>query len=97
MALNDPSALGALAALENQDKKDVLVYGIDGTPDLKSLISKSDMIAGTVAQSPISLGKIAVEQMYKVIVGEKVESLIKIPVTLMNKDNISHYDVKGWQ
>lgn len=97
MALNDPSALGALAALENQDKKDKLVYGIDGTPDLKSLISKSDMIAGTVAQSPISLGKIAVKQMYKIMAGEKIESQIKIPVTLICKDNISSYDVKGWQ
>ena len=36
MALNDPSALGALAALEKNNKNDVMVYGIDGTPEIKS-------------------------------------------------------------
>lgn len=97
MALNDPSALGALAALEAQDKDNVIVYGIDGTPDLKSLIRQSEMVAGTVAQSPISLGKIAVEKMYQVLNGEDIESQIKIPVTLIHNDNISRYDEKGWQ
>lgn len=97
MALNDPSALGALAALEAHQKNDVIVYGVDGTPDIKSLIQKSDMIAGTVAQSPISLGQIAIEQMYNVMAGQKVDSLVKIPVTLINAENISQYDEKGWQ
>lgn len=97
MALNDPSALGALAALESQGKTDVIVYGIDGTPDLKSLIHQSDMVAGTVAQSPISLGKIAIEQMYNVMAGKQIESHIKIPVTLVNSNNISQYDEMGWQ
>lgn len=97
MALNDPSALGALAALEAQDRDDVIVYGIDGTPDLKSLILQSHTVAGTVAQSPISLGRIAVEQMYQVINGKEVTSEIKIPVVLINKDNISQYDETGWQ
>ena len=36
MALNDPSALGALAALENNGMKNVKVYGVDGTPDAVS-------------------------------------------------------------
>ena len=38
MALNDPSALGALAALEKNNKNDVMVYGIDGTPEIKALM-----------------------------------------------------------
>lgn len=96
MALNDPSALGALAALELYGKHNVIVYGVDGTPDLKAMI-ESPMVGGTVAQSPISLGKIAAEKMYELINGERVEGEIIVPVTFLNKDNISQYSVKGWQ
>lgn len=97
MALNDPSALGALAALESKDREDVIVYGVDGTPDLKSLIDQSSMVAGTVAQSPIQIGQIAGEQMYALLAGETIETEIVIPVSMINKDNIDEYDETGWQ
>lgn len=96
MALNDPSALGALAALELYGKKNVLVYGVDGTPDLKAMI-ENPMVGGTVAQSPISFGKIAAEKMYEQIEGKNIEKEVIVPVTFLNKDNISQYSVKGWQ
>lgn len=97
MALNDPSALGALAALEASNKQEVRVYGVDGTPDLKSLINQSDMVAGTVAQSPIQIGQAAVSTMYDYLSGKDIETHIIIPVTLINKSNINQYDEKGWQ
>lgn len=97
MALNDPSALGALAALESQNRNDVIVYGIDGTPDLKRLILQNDMVAGTVAQSPISIGSVAGENMYRILAGEEISKEVIIPVALINKDNISEYDETGWQ
>lgn len=71
MALNDPSALGALAALEKNNKNDVMVYGIDGTLEIKALIGRNQMIVGTVAQSPIKMGQIAVENMYNILNGKK--------------------------
>ena len=52
MSLNDPTAMGALAALDSKDyKKDVLVYGVDGSPEGKRLISESKM-TGTAVQYP---------------------------------------------
>ncbi len=97
MALNDPSALGALAALESKGYSNVIVYGVDGTPDVKQLINQSSMVAGTVAQSPITTGKIAGEKMYEIMNHQNIESEIIIPVTLINKDNIHEYDETGWQ
>ena len=88
MALNDPSALGALAALEKNNKNDVMVYGIDGTPEIKALIGRNQMIVGTVAQSPIKMGQIAVENMYNILNGKKVEKNIIIPISLINKENL---------
>ena len=97
MALNDPSALGALAALESRHIQDVIVYGIDGTPDLKSLINSNKMVAGTVAQSPISIGNIAAKKMYELLSGKEIEKEIAIPVQLITEENIALYDEKGWQ
>lgn len=97
MALNDPSALGAVAALEKDNRNDVIVYGIDGTPDVKSMINNKSIIVGTVAQSPIKMGQIAGEKMYEVLSGHDIESNIIIPVYLITKENISNFDEKRWQ
>ena len=95
MALNDPSALGALAALEKNNKNDV--YGIDGTPEIKALIGRNQMIVGTVEQSPIKMGQIAVENMYNILNGKKIEKNIIIPISLINKENLFKYDEDRWQ
>lgn len=97
MALNDPSALGVLAALEKNNKNDVMVYGIDGTPEIKALIGRNQMIVGTVAQSPIKMGQIAVENMYNILNGKKIEKNIIIPISLINKENLFKYDEDRWQ
>ena len=97
MALNDPSALGALAALEKNNKNDVMVYGIDGTPEIKALIGRNQMIVGTVAQSPIKMGQIAVENMYNILNVKKIEKNIIIPISLINKENLFKYDEDRWQ
>ena len=97
MALNDPSALGALAAIESMKRTNILVYGVDGTPDLKSLIKQSPLIAGTAAQFPLKFGKLAVKNMYYIIQSKEVSKTIEVPVSLITKDNIDSYNVKGWQ
>lgn len=97
MGLNDPTALGALAALQaaNRDK-DVLIYGVDGAPDAKKMV-KEGKITGTAAQSPKGIGKTAADTIYKILNGEKVEKLILVPVTLITKDNVDQFGVDGWQ
>lgn len=97
MALNDPSALGALAAIESMKRTNILVYGVDGTPDLKSLIKQSPLVAGTAAQSPIQFGRLAAKNMYYIIQRKEVSKIIEVPVSFITKDNIDSYNVKGWQ
>ncbi len=97
MALNDPSALGAMAALEQASQHNVLVYGVDGTPDVKSLINTSSMIAGTVAQSPIQLGQNAIKMMYDFMNKQDIKKEVIIPVQFINRDNIHLFDELGWQ
>ncbi len=95
--LNDPTAMGALAALQaaNRDK-DVLIYGVDGAPEAKLMV-KEGKITGTAAQSPKGIGTTAAETAYKILKGESVEKSILVPVTLITSDNVDQFGTDGWQ
>ena len=96
MALNDPAAMGALAALQNENLSgDVKVYGVDGVPETKEMIFSRRMTA-TAGQSPRRIGKIAADCAYKIFNGEPVDKIIKLPTKLISAENISAADLKGW-
>lgn len=95
---NDPTALGALAAANAAGIKKCLIYGVDGSPDIKSeLASGHSLIEATGAQSPINIAKKSVEVMYKIMDGEKVESKYPVKTFLITADNVDKYGVDGWQ
>ena len=95
---NDPTALGALAAANAAGLKDVKIYGVDGSPDIKAELASGDsLIEGTGAQSPINIASKSVEIMYKVIAGEKVEARYPVETFLITSDNVSQYGTDGWQ
>ena len=97
VALNDPSAMGAMAALDAEHMlSDVLVYGADGSPEAKTMIYKNRMTA-TAAQSPRITGKKTVEMLYKILAGKPVESQYIVPVRLITRDNVEEYSLSGWQ
>ena len=53
---NDPTALGALAAANAAGITDCKIYGVDGSPDIKTeLASGESLIEGTGAQSPFGI------------------------------------------
>ena len=92
---NDPTALGAAAAAEAAQSK-CLIYGVDGSPDIKALIADGK-VTGTGAQSPISIGKTIAELYYKWKAGETVEARYPIETFMINSDNIAEYNNGGWQ
>jgi ribose transport system substrate-binding protein len=97
MGGNDPTALGAVAALESQHmEKDILIYGVDGSPDGKMMIQEG-YLEGTSAQMPSMMGTIAAEVAYAYLNGEAIEEYIVVPVTLITKDNLDDFTVDGWQ
>lgn len=94
---NDPTALGALAALQQAGKeKNTLIYGVDGSPDFKAMLELG-YVTGTSSQSPETIGKMAVEFAYDALNGEEIESYIKLPSFVITKDNLEQYDIDGWQ
>ena len=92
---NDPTALGAYAAAEAAGSK-ALIYGVDGSPDIKALIAQGK-VTGTGAQSPITIGKTIAELYYKHQAGEKVDARYPIKTFMINSDNIAEYNNGGWQ
>ncbi len=94
---NDPSALGALAALQQYRMEDgILIYGIDGSPDFKAMLELG-YVTGTSAQSPKTIGTVAAETAYEYLEGKEVESYISIEPYMITRENLDEYEVNEWQ
>ena len=97
MGGNDPTALGALAAIEaNHMEREVLIYGVDGSPDGKSMIHEG-LLEASSSQKPSVIGKIAAETAYSYLNDENIEEYIVVPVTLVTKKNLASFDIDGWE
>ncbi len=97
MALNDPSALGALAAIEGANLSErFLVYGVDGSPDAKALV-RDGLMTATCAQFPYRIASEAVAVAYGILAGEETQKDIVIPVELVTRDNVGQFGTAGWQ
>ena len=94
----DATAVGALAALEvnKLTEKGIMVYGVDGSPYAKQLISKGYMV-GTAAQHPIIMGRTAADTAYKYLKNKKVEKNITIDVDMVTKENMDKTNINEWQ
>lgn len=97
MALNDPSALGAMAALEATGRMGtVRVYGVDGVPETKELIASGHQLV-TAAQSPRSIGRDAAAAAYEILAGRTPDRHIVLPTRLLTSENIGEVDVHAWE
>ncbi|MGT2924951.1 substrate-binding domain-containing protein [Streptococcus caviae] len=97
MALNDRAAIGALAAIKGEKKANTQIYGIDGSPDMKSLLAATPEIQATVAQSPYTMGQEVIKATFKLSKNQAYPKEIVVPVQLLTKKNIGEADLAGWQ
>lgn len=90
-ANNDEMALGAIMALQAVGKTDVMVFGIDATPDALKAVEEGTLTA-TVFQDAVGQSEGAMETAIKAVKKEAIPEAIKwIPFVLVTKDNISEY------
>lgn len=93
---NDPSALGALATLQQYHKDNgVLIYGIDGSPDFKSMLNLG-LVTGTSGQDPRQIGEVAAQTAYECLEGKTVEKYISIAPYMITQENLDDYEISGW-
>jgi len=84
-AINDPSALGAYAALDGVGKTDqVTIIGFDGQPSGKEAIRDGKILCDPI-QFPDRIGRLTAEMIIKHFSGEEVEEVLLIPSELYYK------------
>ena len=97
MCLNDVAAMGTMAALKDAELEGrIAVYGVDGSPDGKSMVEAGFMEV-TAAQFPRTIGREAAQVLYRILDGEEVETVIKIDTELITLENLEEYGSDGWQ
>lgn len=97
MGGNDPTALGALASCRAAGRKNILIYGVDGSPEAKAEIAKGGQFVGTGAQSPISIGAESVKLAYAILNKAAYQKNTPVQTFLINAKNVAKYGTAGWQ
>lgn len=90
VANNDEMAIGAIMALNQARKKDVLVAGIDGTPDGLQFIKNGEM-AVTVFQDARAQATGAVKVASQLLNKQKTENYHWIPYQTVTKENYEQF------
>ncbi|CNG25224.1 sugar-binding transport protein [Yersinia pseudotuberculosis] len=96
-AINDPTAIGADLAAKQAQRNEFFIVGVDGSPDAEEALKRggNTLFVATPAQDPQVMASKAVEVGYGILQGNPApKDPILIPVTLIDKNNISTY--KGW-
>jgi len=97
MGGNDPTALYSFAACKAMGRTDILIYGVDGSPEAKAAIAQGGQFVGTGAQSPIAIAKESVVLAYKILNKEPYEKRVPVKTFMINQENINRYDIESWQ
>ncbi|MEU6644614.1 ABC transporter substrate-binding protein [Saccharomonospora sp. NPDC046836] len=95
--MNDPSALGAVLAVEQAGRGDrVKVTGVDGSPEAVSELQRGGSpFIGTATQNPAEMVRTAVRVAQDIVDGKPPkEHTILIPSELVTRDNVKEY--QGW-
>lgn len=86
-ALNDPTALGALQAIEAENLDGIDIVSIDGTPEAAVAIMNGRGLKYTMDQAPFDMGALAVQAAYDAIQGKTLEEKIFCGGTCIGPDN----------
>lgn len=98
MCGNDSAALGALVAVNASGNRDIMIYGIDGSPEIKKEIAKDNSsIAATVGQSTKVMGEEAARVAVDLLSGKEIEKHTYLDTFLIHHENVEEYGINSWQ
>lgn len=94
-ACNDLMALGAVEAADQAGKKGkIIIVGFDATEDAREDILEGGM-AGSVAQYPSEMGKVAIDNAVKLIRGEKIPNKILTKIEMITRQKLEEEKAKA--
>ena len=84
--------MGVISATEAAGRTDYDIIGVDDDPEILNAISRNGVTAATVVQSPMEMGKLAVQIAVKAAKGEKIEETeIATPLTVVTRETYSDF------
>ncbi len=95
--MNDPSALGAVLAVEQAGRADdIIVVGIDGSPEaVEELNRDGSPFVASATQNPAEMVRQAVAVAQQIVEGNPpAEKTILIPSVIVTRDSVDEY--AGW-
>jgi len=84
--INDDSALGALDAVQQYDRKNVNIIGYDATPPAADAISKGTALKADVIQYPKKIGETTIEQIKAYFSGASLPKVVPVEVGIVDRD-----------
>lgn len=93
VANNDEMAIGAAKACEEAGNRNILIAGIDATPDAVSKVENGSL-AATIFQDNYRQGYTAAQTAMQAALGESVPAVIDIPNLLVNPETLAAFNKK---
>lgn len=88
-AINDNTALGALAALDHAKRDDIVVVGYDGDPEAREAILAGSPLKADAVQYPTEIGKTTIDMVARYLDGDKtVPKTQPVKVGIINKESL---------
>ncbi|MCI0513636.1 substrate-binding domain-containing protein [candidate division KSB1 bacterium] len=84
-AINDESALGALAAIEAANRKNICLIGFDAQPEALLAIQNGNILVADVAQYPRKIAQLTIETIAKYLRGETVPEMVPVEVGIIDR------------
>jgi len=83
--INDDSALGALAALRQARRDDIIIVGYDATEEARKEILADSPLKADVVQYPYWIGRLTIETIVKYLNGGDVPETVPVPGGIVDK------------
>jgi len=87
-AINDSTALGALAAVRQAKRKNVIIVGYDGDPEARKEILAGTPLKADAVQYPREIGKVTIQTIAKYLSGKSVARTIPIRVGIIDRASL---------
>ena len=95
-AINDPTAAGAAAMVDQVNKSNLIIVSVDGSPGaISAFVDENPIWVATAAQFPRRMAKKAISLGIDIVNQKNLNpSTVLIPSQLITQDNLKTY--RGW-
>ncbi len=92
--INDDSALGALDAIQQFNRKNIVIVGYDATPPAADAITKGTPLKADVVQYPIKIGEKTIQEIHDFFNGTMPPKVLPVEVGIVDKDALQKATVQ---